>query len=128
MRAGGIQRALAENDSNPVDQRSEFCRPETAKSVDQRSNFRNSRISLGNFHNFTRIPVHKGDAPLADFNACKFCWNGIPPRRSLVYRFRGLWSAEFRSLVYRIHVILRECSRTAVVSLSTLLNLVLELI
>jgi hypothetical protein len=44
---------------------------------------------------------------------------------SLVYRFRGLWSTEFRSLAYRIHVILRKCSRTAAVSLSTLLNLVL---
>ena len=122
MRAGGVQRALAENDLNHVDQRSEFCRPEPAKSVDQRSNFRNSRISLGNFHNFTRISVHRGDAPLADFNASKSCWNGIPPRRSLVYRFRGLWSTEFRSLVYRIQVFLHKCSLTAKVQCTRVLR------
>jgi hypothetical protein len=27
--------------------------------------------------------------PLAAFNACKCCWNGIPPRRSVVDRFCG---------------------------------------
>ena len=55
--------------------------------VAKRSNFQISRISLWNFRNFTRI--HGGDAPLAAFNAYKCCWNGSPPRRSVVGRFCG---------------------------------------
>ena len=92
---------------NPVDQRSEFCRPETAKSVDQRTTAGNS-------------------VPAGFFGILEFRW-GIfaenfaenfenpagtepPPRRSPIYRFRGLCSTEIRSLVYRIQFILRECS------------------
>ena len=33
---------------------------------------------------------------VAAFNACKCCWNGIPPRRSLVY--------SSRALVYKIQI------------------------
>ena len=67
-----------------------------------RSNFQISRISLWNFRNFTRI--HGGDAPLAAFNACKCCWNGIPPRRSVVGRFCG-------SVVGRFQICARSDSR-----------------
>ena len=55
------------------------------RSVTNRFHSPNSRISLGNFRNFTKI--HGDDAPLAAFNACKCCLNVIPPV--------NLWSTHF---------------------------------
>jgi len=92
---------------NPVDQRSEFCRPETAKSVDQRSTAGNS-VPAG----FSKFSNFAGEFSLRiSLRITKILLErNPPPRRSPIYRFRGLCSTEIRSLVYRIQFILRECS------------------
>jgi hypothetical protein len=110
---------------NPVDQRSEFCRPETAKSVDQRSTAGNS-VPAG----FSKFSNFAGEFSLRiSLRISKILLERTPPPVDLrstdfavsVLQKSDLWSTGFSSFSASA-----PCRPPARINSRDLLNLVLQ--